>query len=216
MKFDAVLFDCDGVLVDSEPITNRVLRDMLAEQGWVLQEQECLRIFVGKMVRDERERIERETGKPLTEDWLAWFRERRNQALSAELTIVANALQAVHDVHTRLDARIACASGADRPKLELQLRKVGLYDYFHGRIYSGHELPRSKPHPDVYLAAAEGLAVSPARCAVVEDSLTGVAAGLAAGATVFAYVPQGDATAFRAAGVAGVFSDMANLPAILS
>jgi len=216
MKFDAVLFDCDGVLVDSEPITNRVLRDMLAEQGWVLQEQECLRIFVGKMVRDERERIERETGKPLTEDWLAWFRERRNQALSAELTIVANALQAVHDVHARLDARIACASGADRPKLELQLRKVGLYDYFHGRIYSGHELPRSKPHPDVYLAAAEGLAVSPARCAVVEDSLTGVAAGLAAGATVFAYVPQGDATAFRAAGVAGVFSDMANLPAILS
>ncbi|MFZ9253576.1 MAG: HAD family hydrolase [Hylemonella sp.] len=216
MRFDAVLFDCDGVLVDSEPITNRVLRDMLAEQGWVLQEQECLRIFVGKMVRDERERIERETGKPLTEDWLAWFRERRNQALSAELTIVANALQAVHDVHARLDARIACASGADRPKLELQLRKVGLYDYFHGRIYSGHELPRSKPHPDVYLAAAEGLAVSPARCAVVEDSLTGVAAGLAAGATVFAYVPQGDATAFRAAGVAGVFSDMANLPAILS
>ena len=216
MRFDAVLFDCDGVLVDSEPITNRVLRDMLAEQGWVLQEQECLRIFVGKMVRDERERIERETGKPLTEDWLAWFRERRNQALSAELTIVANALQAVHDVHARLDARIACASGADRPKLELQLRKVGLYDYFHGHIYSGHELPRSKPHPDVYLAAAEGLAVSPARCAVVEDSLTGVAAGLAAGATVFAYVPQGDATAFRAAGVAGVFSDMANLPAILS
>ncbi|MFZ9138004.1 MAG: HAD family hydrolase [Hylemonella sp.] len=216
MRFDAVLFDCDGVLVDSEPITNRVLRDMLAEQGWVLQEQECLRIFVGKMVRDERERIERETGKPLTEDWLAWFRERRNQALSAELTIVANALQAVHDVHARLDARIACASGADRPKLELQLRKVGLYDYFHGRIYSGHELPRSKPHPDVYLAAAEGLAVSPARCAVVEDSLSGGAAGLAAGATVFAYVPQGDATAFRAAGVAGVFSDMANLPAILS
>lgn len=215
MRFDAVLFDCDGVLVDSEPITNRVLRDMLAEQGWQLSAEECLAIFVGKMVRDEKNRIERETGRPLTEDWLAGFRERRNAALAQELQVVTNAREAVHEVHARLDARIACASGADRPKLELQLRKVGLYDYFDGRIFSGHELPRSKPHPDVYLAAAAALAAEPRRCAVVEDSLTGVAAGLAAGATVFAYVPQGDGAAFRAAGVAEVFTDMAELPALL-
>ena len=122
----------------------------------------------------------------------------------------------MHTIHQRVQARIACASGADRPKLELQLRKVGLYDYFDGQIYSGHELPRSKPHPDVYLAAALGLRVDPRRCAVVEDSLTGVAAGLAAGATVFAYVPEGDGSAFRAAGVAHVFNDMAHLPSLLS
>lgn len=216
MKFEAVLFDCDGVLVDSEPIVNGVLRDMLAERGWVLSAEECMRIFIGKMVRDEKARIEQHTGQPLTEAWLADFRERRNAALESELRIVANAQAAVHEVHERLDARIACASGADRHKVELQLRKVGLHGYFEGRIFSGHEMPRSKPHPDVYLAAAAALLAPPQRCAVVEDTLIGTAAGLAAGATVFAYVPQGDAEPFLRAGVAAVFSDMAQLPALLS
>ena len=216
MRFEAVLFDCDGVLVDSEPIVNRVLRDMLAERGWQLSQAECMRIFVGKTVKDERALIERETGQPLTEEWLAAFRAQRNAALAHELCVVPGAPAAVHAVHERLDARIACASGADRPKLELQLRKVGLYRYFDGRIFSGHEMPRSKPHPDVYLAAAAALTADPQRCAVVEDTLTGAAAGLAAGATVFAYVPQGDAEAFHRAGVAAVFSDMALLPSLLA
>ena len=215
MRFEAVLFDCDGVLVDSEPIVNRVLRDMLAERGWVLTAEECWRIFVGKAVKDEQVRIERHTGQPLTEEWLAGFRQRRNAALEAELSVIANAHAAVHEVHARHDARIACASGADRHKVELQLRKVGLFDYFAGRIFSGHELPRSKPHPDVYLAAAAALAAPPQRCAVVEDTLTGVAAGVAAGATVFAYVPQGDAEVFRRAGAVEVFGDMAQLPDVL-
>jgi HAD superfamily hydrolase (TIGR01509 family) len=122
----------------------------------------------------------------------------------------------VHAVHERLDARIACASGADRQKVELQLRKVGLHDYFAGRIFSGHEMPRSKPHPDVYLAAARALRAAPERCAVVEDSLVGATAGLAAGATVLAYVPHGDATPFERAGVAAVFRDMAQLTALLA
>ncbi len=216
MRFEAVLFDCDGVLVDSEPIVNRVLRHMLAERGWALSEAECMRIFLGKMVRDERARIERETGQPLTQEWLSAFRLQRNAALERELEIVRHAREAVHAVHERLDARIACASGADRQKVELQLRKVGLHDYFAGRIFSGHEMPRSKPHPDVYLAAAQALQAAPGRCAVVEDSLVGVTAGLAAGATVLAYVPHGDATPFERAGVAAVFSDMAQLPALLA
>ena len=215
MKFDAVLFDCDGVLVDSEPVVNRVLREMLAERGWALSEEECLAIFVGKMVKDERARIERHTGQPLTEEWLAAFRARRNAALEEELLVVPNAHAAVHEVHRRMDARIACASGADRHKVELQLRKVGLHGYFDGRVFSGHEMPRSKPHPDVYLAAAAALAAEPRRCAVVEDTLTGAAAGLAAGATVFAYVPHGAAEAFHRAGVAAVFCDMAQLPGLL-
>lgn len=215
MRFEAVLFDCDGVLVDSEPIVNRVLRDMLAERGWTLSSEECWRIFVGKAVKDERALIEQHTGQQLTEDWLAGFRERRNAALELELSAIANVHAAVHEIHARHAARIACASGADRVKVELQLRKVGLLDYFDGRIFSGHEMPRSKPHPDVYLAAADALAARPQRCAVVEDTLTGVAAGLAAGATVFAYVPQGDADLFLRAGVAGVFSDMTQLPDVL-
>ena len=161
MKFDAVLFDCAGVLVDSEAITNGVLRDMLAERGWAMTLKQCM------------------------------------------------------DLHAATHGRIACASGADRFKVEMMLTQVGLAQYFAGRIFSGHEMPRSKPHPDVYLAAAAHLGVSPSRCAVVEDTLTGLAAGLAAGATVFAYVPHGHGQELLAAGASRVFADMAALVSVL-
>lgn len=215
MKFEAVLFDCDGVLVDSEPITNGVLRDMLAEQGWQLSVQECMDIFVGKAVIDERARIEAETGKSLTPEWMVDFRSRRNVALDARVQAIVGAVQAVAAVHTMAQGRIACASGADRIKVEMQLRKVGLWPYFEGRVFSGHEMPRSKPAPDVYLAAAVALGVDPARCAVVEDTVTGVTAGVAAGATVFAYAPQGDGAALLRAGASLVFVSMAELPTLL-
>jgi HAD superfamily hydrolase (TIGR01509 family) len=209
--FDAVLFDCDGVLVDSEPIVNRVLCQMLQERGWALTEHECQNIFLGKAVRDEAARIERETGEPLTEAWLQSFRVRRNAALELELQVVPHAPLAVRCAHQRHQGRIACASGADRHKVEMQLGMVGLATFFEGRVFSGHELPRSKPHPDVYLTAAAALGVDPRRCLVVEDSMTGVAAGLAAGSTVLAYVPQGQPERFVRAGVHGVVTSMAQL-----
>jgi len=220
IPFDAVLFDCDGVLVDSEPITNGVLVQMLGELGWQLSLEECMRIFVGKAVKDEMAMIEARTGFALTQDWLHTFWARRNEALDRDLVAVPGAVEGVRAVHAALGGRIACASGADRRKVELQLVKVGLVDAFDGRIFSGHETPRSKPWPDVYLAAAAALDVDPARCAVVEDTVTGATAGLEAGATVFGYSPGGlghsGADALRAIGVTQVFTDMAQLPAVLA
>jgi HAD superfamily hydrolase (TIGR01509 family) len=220
IPFDAVLFDCDGVLVDSEPITNRVLAEMLGELGWQLTAQDAMRIFTGKAVKDETALIEANTGFKVTPDWLAEFWQRRNAALDRELVEIAGAPVAVRALHRALDGRIACASGADRHKVRLQLEKVGLLDAFEGRIFSGHETPRSKPAPDVYLAAAAALGVDPARCAVVEDTVTGATAGVAAGATVFGYSPgdlgHSGPEALRAVGVAHVFSDMAQLPALLA
>ena len=219
LKFDAVLFDCDGVLVDSEPITNGVLRDMLAESGWVLSPAECMRLFIGKAVMDERAMIEANTGQALTEDWMQRFRERRNAGLLASLQAIDGAVQAVANIHAQYAGRIACASGADRFKVELQLDKCGLMPYFNGRIFSGHEHPRSKPFPDVYLAAAAALGVNAKRCAVIEDSVTGVMAGVAAGATVFGYAPSSSsaaqADALHAAGASAIFSHMADLPALM-
>ena len=215
-KFEAVLFDCDGVLVDSEPITNGVLRDMLNEQGWPLTSAECMRIFIGKAVKDEAATIEAHTGKPLTEAWLAEFRERRNLRLHAELVAVRGAVDAVRHIHAAYQGRIACCSGADRGKVELQLHKVGLLPYFEGRIFSGHEMPRSKPAPDVYLAAMAHLSVQADRCAVVEDTPTGVTAGVAAGANVFGYSPpepgHGTPDDLRRAGAVQLFTGMALLP----
>ncbi len=218
--FDAVLFDCDGVLVDSEPITNRVLVEMLGELGWVLTAEASMRIFVGKAVKDEAALIEAQTGFKITPEWLSSFWLRRNAVLDRELVEIPGAPSAVRALHKLLDGRIACASGADRGKIVLQLEKIGVLDLFEGRIFSGHETPRSKPFPDVYLAAAQALGVDPTRCAVIEDTVTGATAGVTAGATVFGYSPDGlghsGADALRAAGVAQVFTDMAQLPALLA
>lgn len=220
MKFDAVLFDCDGVLVDSETITNDVLRDMLEERGWKLTREECMRIFVGKAVKDEVATIEAHTGRPLTEDWMVNFRERRNLGLMEGVKPIRGAVEAVAKIHELYQGRIACASGADRFKVELQLEKCGLMPYFKGRIFSGHEMPRSKPAPDVYLAAAAALGIDPKRCAVVEDTVTGVTAGVAAGATVFGYSPPEaghDApSALTKTGAVRVFVAMSGLPTLLS
>lgn len=216
MRFEAVLFDCDGVLVDSEGITNGVLRDMLEEQGWPISLQDCMDTFVGTTVMDHQALIEQKTGKPLTQAWLASFRVRRNALLDADVQAIPNVLAAVQQVHARTQGRIACASGADRIKLEPILGKVGLLPYLKGRLFSGQEMPRNKPHPDVYLAAARALGVAPDRCAVVEDTLTGLRAGVAAGAQVFAYVPQGDTAPFLAAGATATFANMADLPPLLA
>ena len=183
--FDAVLFDCDGVLVDSEPITSHVLTQMLNELGWDITHDETMRIFTGKAVRDELPLIEARTGVKLGPEWFDAFRQRRNAALDRDLLEIPGAPDAVRALHQTLDGRIAVASGADRRKVELQLAKVGIAECFDGRVFSGHEMPRSKPFPDVYLAAAQALGVDPKRCAVVEDTVTGATAGVAAGATVF-------------------------------
>ena len=218
-RFDAVLFDCDGVLVDSEPITNGVLRAMLEERGWTLTREQCMRLFVGKAVKDEAALIEAKTGQPVTDEWLRRFRERRNIGLERDLVVIPNAQVAVAALYESYQGRLACASGADLFKVRLQLEKVGLMRYFEGRIFSGHDLPRSKPFPDVYLAAAASLGVDPSRCAVVEDTVTGTAAGVAAGAVVFGFSPPEaghDAPdALRMAGASTIFADMAQLPALL-
>ncbi|MDP3826421.1 MAG: HAD-IA family hydrolase, partial [Polaromonas sp.] len=185
------------------------------EAGWKLSSAECMRLFIGKAVKDEIAVIEANTGQPLTEQWLHEFRGRRNEALVEGLLPIRGAVETVAQIHTLYEGRIACASGADRFKVELQLEKCGLMPSFHGRIFSGHEMPRSKPAPDVYLAAAAALGIAPHRCVVVEDTVAGVTSGVAAGATVFGYSPPEaghDApAALRRAGATWIFTDMAEL-----
>ena len=175
--FEAILFDCDGVLVDSEPITHGVLRDMLAESGWDMPLAECMRHFIGRTVRSQAALIESRTGQPLTDDWMTRFYARRDALLRANLLPIDGAPEAVRAAHAATSGRIAVASGAD-------------------------------------LAAAASLSVLPARSLVIEDTPTGVAAGKAAGATVWAYCPAAHlADDLRAAGADLLFPSMAELPA---
>ena len=209
MNFEAILFDCDGVLVDSESITCGVLRDMFEAQGWRMTLAECMQRFVGHTVKSQRVTIEAHTGQPLTDEWLQEFFARRNVRLQESITAIDGVHEAVAHLHDHCQGRIAVASGADRFKVEMMLKQVGLHAFFEGRIFSGHEMPRSKPYPDVYLAAAAHLQVNPARCLVVEDTTVGITAGVAAGATVWAYAaPPAAHEPLLQAGAARVFTAM--------
>jgi len=145
-----VLFDCDGVLVDSETLTNGALRDMLAERGWPMSSSECMLQFVGKAVSDEAALIEQKTGMPVTEDWLASFRQRRNKALQAEV-------RAIPTWRTRCTASMP-GTAAALPALGCRPLQGGadagqarLLALFRTARLQRHEMPRSEPHPDVYL-----------------------------------------------------------------
>ena len=215
-RFAAVLFDCDGVLVDSEPLTMGVLRDLLEQRGWKLTLQECMQIFVGKATRDEEARIERETGQPFTTEWLHGFWAARDVALRAHLQPVAGAPELVQLAHTHTQGQIACVSGADRDKITLQLALTGLTGWFQQEcIFSGHEFARSKPHPDIYLAAMQQLQVPAGDCLVIEDSITGVQSGAAAGAQVVGYAspdnPVVTAEALRQAGAFAVVTRLSQI-----
>ncbi|GLY30420.1 HAD family phosphatase [Kineosporia sp. NBRC 101731] len=216
----AVLFDCDGVLVDSEQITNGVLRLMLNELGWPIGATECFERFVGRSLKDEFGVIEQHTGVKVGLEWLGEFRRRRDVSLAESLEEIPGAGAAARALSAAFGGRVACASGADRAKVEMQLKRVGLLDVFAGKVFSGEEMPRSKPAPDVYLAAATALGVDPARTAVIEDTISGTTAGVAAGATVYGYCPPDSPAHSRpehllGAGAAHIFTSMDELPGLL-
>ena len=213
-RFEAVLFDCDGVLADSEPITLGVLRHMLAERGWAMSEAQCRERFLGVTVRSQRQAIEQHTGQPLTQEWMQAFYARRDAELAARLQAVPGAHEAVRAAHAHTGGRIACASGADRQKVHMQLAHLHLAEWFGPAVFSGHEMPASKPAPDVYLAAARHLCARPARCLVVEDTVPGITAGVAAGCTVWAYCPphaSAESARLLAAGAARLIAHMREL-----
>ena len=219
-KFAAVLFDCDGVLVDSELITNQVLCDMLNQIGWKISLEETMQIFLGKAVNDEAVLIKQKTGHDINDDWLKSFALQRNMALKNKVQAIPHIHTAMQQIALAYGKKIACGSGADKQKVQMQLEKVELMAYFEDRIFSGHDTPRSKPFPDVYMAAAQHIQVNPKHCAVVEDSVIGVMAGVAAGATVFAYTSGLSHTQSKQdlldAGASVCFSSMLDLPPLLS
>ncbi|WP_019139822.1 HAD family hydrolase [Noviherbaspirillum massiliense] len=213
-RFDLVAFDCDGVLVDTELITCGVLADMLNEVGWQVSLEETMRLFVGRLVRDEVPMIKRHATRPVPEDFYLQFVARRNAALEQGVAPVRNVGAAIETLSAR-GMPFCVVSGADRAKMRLTLGQTGLLRWFEGKLFSGMEVARTKPAPDVYLLAAETMGVDPKRCAVVEDTPTGVAAGVAAGMIVFGYAERMAPQALLDAGAVQVFDDMAQLPELV-
>ena len=214
-RFDLVAFDCDGVLVDSEPITFAVFTQALNALGWDVTLEEAMGHFVGKSFMDERELIEARIGGPLPVDFHPRYLAERDRALAEQVEPVRGVRAVLHDLIAQ-QRPFCVASGADRAKMEVTLGRTGLRPLFDERIFSASDVARSKPAPDVYLHAARMLHVRPERCVVIEDTPTGVQAGIAAGMTVFGYAERSDARALLRAGAWATFADMRDLPALLA
>jgi len=212
-----VIFDCDGVLIDSEAVSSRIEHDALRRQGCLISREEYLELSLGRSDEDELWRsLALSWDIELPKGFSDMIRAEINEALRSEL----QPIDGVMEMLEQLSCEKCIASGASPERLELTLGLTGLSGEFTGRCFSGHMVSRGKPFPDVFLLAARSMGYSPRNCIVVEDSTNGVKAAISAGMTVFGFtgashcLPSlGDE--LRALGCREVFFDLRDLPALL-
>ncbi len=183
---ELVIFDCDGVLVDSERLTVAVEARMLTEMGWPITVDEVVRKFVGGSSDAMLAEIEEHLGAEATAEFDRRSTDEIVAAFHAELRPIAGVRELVEALDDRHVATCIASSGSHR-KMDLTLGLTGLRPLFEGRIYSGSEVERGKPWPDLFLHAAQSMGVDPDRCAVIEDSINGCRAALAAGMTCYGF-----------------------------
>jgi len=216
-NFDLVIFDCDGVLVDSEVISCRVHADVLTRHGYPITAEQVRARFLGRTAQDAVAEVERELGRQLAE---TYDLERRTTLLAA-LADAVEAIPHLADALDAIDTPMCVASSAAHEKIFTTLSRTGLYQRFAPHIFSGSQVSNGKPAPDLFLFAAKQMAALPRRCVVIEDSVPGVTGALAAGMTVLGFhggshCRPGDDNALRAAGAAVTFDDMRQLPDLIA
>jgi HAD superfamily hydrolase (TIGR01509 family) len=210
---DLVIFDCDGVLVDSELITNRVFARMINELGVQVTLEDMFEQFVGRSMAYCCDLIAHMLKKPIPDDFVEQYRIRTTAALHAELEPVPG-IESVLDELSERGVRFCVASSGSHEKMRTTLGITGLLSRFENKLFSVTEVANGKPAPDVFLHAAKKTGVTPSRCFVVEDTPTGVIAGVAAGMTVFGYCALTPAHRLIEAGAHHTISEMSKLPRI--
>ena len=216
MNFDLVVFDCDGVLVDSEVISCRAHAETLARHGYPITADQVLDRFLGVSDRDARRMVETALGRSLPEDF-------EIQVKQATLRFYADELKAVPHVGAAIaaiDLPKCVASSGTPEKIRHGLECAGLYDLLAPHIFSALQVKRGKPAPDLFLFAASQMQATPTRCLVIEDSVAGVTGALAAGMTVLGFhggshCRPGHAGTLQAAGAHRTFDDMRQLPELI-
>jgi beta-phosphoglucomutase-like phosphatase (HAD superfamily) len=209
-----VIFDCDGVLVDSERISNNVLARVLSEEGLPTTLEQARRDYQGLLLGEIVDDAEARLGRPLPDGWVARYERERGEVFRRELCAVPGAGEAIARV-TNAGLKVCVASQGKLEKTRLSLDLTGLRKLFPDTaLFSAHSVPRGKPHPDLFLHAAREMGVQPAGCVVIEDTPSGVTAAVCAGMRVFGYAADSDETALRDAG-AETFHSLAQLPRLL-
>ncbi|MGY5133329.1 HAD family hydrolase [Streptomyces nigrescens] len=221
MRYGLVIFDNDGVLVDSEPVSNRILADYLTELGHPTTYEDSLRDYMGGAMHRIHEVLLERSGKRLPAGFDESFHARVFEEFRRSLEPVAG----VGEVLGRLDADgvpYCVGSSGSHERIRVALTKTGLWERFAGaggaagaRIFSSQDVGRGKPAPDLFLYAAQEMGVAPERCAVVEDSPLGVRAAVAAGMDVYGFTAMTSAEKLAEAGATALFAQMAELPGLL-
>jgi HAD superfamily hydrolase (TIGR01509 family) len=202
-----VIFDCDGVLVDSEPISLRTFTEALHDLGLDLSEEQMFDNFVGYSMKHCMEVVHKLLGRPAPENFVAQLQARTFERFKAELKPMPGIAQALDDLE-ELRIPFCVASSGAHEKMRTTLGITGLLPRFEGKMFSATQVARGKPAPDVYLFAAEKMGVEPGRCVVVEDAPPGVQAGVAAGIRVLGFCAHTPRAKLEAAGAHVLFDDM--------
>jgi HAD superfamily hydrolase (TIGR01509 family) len=212
-----VIFDCDGVLIDSESLCDRMVSDDLVRQGWSLTPADCHRLFLGLTFPDIQLAAETHLRRPLGPAWVNNLVHHVTEVMAAEADPIPGAREAL-EATTALGLPYRIASNSSRPEMAAKFARAGLSALVEGRVHSAYDLiargKRGKPDPDLFLEAAEAEDVSPDACVVIEDSLAGVRAAVAAGMACLGFSPDGDGAHLSAAG-ALPFASMFGLPDLL-
>jgi HAD superfamily hydrolase (TIGR01509 family) len=217
VAFDLVIFDCDGVLVDSEVISCQAHADVLSSFGYPITAAQVFDRFLGRSAKQARIEVEAELGRALPDDFTARLQERLFRAFEADLEAVIGITEALDAI----DLPVCVASSGSHERMRISLGTVGLYDRFAPHIFSSSQVANGKPAPDLFLFAAMQMGAAPTACVVVEDSVAGITGAVAAGMTVLGFhggshCGPDHAAALQAAGAAATFGDMGQLPALIA
>ena len=210
-----VIFDCDGVLVDTETIANTRLAELISEAGLPMTMEECRRRFVGLSMRTVRDLLRSENGIDLGDDFVSRWNDGLQELFARDLRAIAHIEPAIEAVK-RAGIDYCIASSGRIEKMRITLGNTGLLHFFEDVLFSASMVERGKPFPDLFLHAAAQMGHAPQTCIVIEDSVPGVQAGIAAGMTVLGYCgdPLSDADGMARSG-ATLFHDMRRLPGLL-
>lgn len=212
-----VIFDCDGVLIDSEALCDRVVSAELHRAGWPLSPDDCHRLFLGLTFPAVQQAAEAHLGRNFGPDWVDGLVDRVTRVMGEEVEPIAGAREALAAT-TAMGLPYRIASNSSRAEMAAKFARTGLVDLVEGRIHSAYDMiaqgKRGKPDPDLFLAAAAAEGASPAACLVVEDSLAGITAAVSAGMTCLGFSPDSDGAHLRQAG-AIPFASMFALPDLI-
>jgi len=210
MKYKCIIFDCDGVLVDSESISNQVIVDLANTQGANIDLDYAIKHYAGTSLRFVKDDIERIIGKKLPSNFDQEYRRISYLKFQTEIQPV----QGIRKVLEALTTPFCVASNGPLAKMELNLQVAELYEYFRGNLFSAYEIGKWKPDPALFLHAADVMGFYPKECVVVEDSMSGIKAAKAGGFDVFGFAHNQNKEAFLKEG-ATVFSEMKELLSLL-